>query len=135
MKAPSFFLRIVLAAAFGAVLASCASAPKEIPEGMSAQILVQRAQESSDAYNYDAALAYYKALKERYGADSAYDCAADYEMAFIAYKQGRVDEAKAGLSALLERYAQPGGDALPPQYRILAARVLENMEAQKKPGE
>ena len=127
-------LLLAIAAALAAALASCASAPKEIPEGLSAQVLVQRAQEASDVYNYDAALAYYGALKERYGSDPAYDCAADYEIAFIAYKQKRYDEAEAGMTALLERYAQPGAEALIPRYRILAAKVLEGIAARKSPA-
>jgi len=133
MKQTRILRLAIIVAAFAAALASCASAPREIPEGLSAQNLVQRAQEASDAYKYDVALAYYGALKERYGSDPAIDCAADYEIAFIANKQGRVDECEAGMTALLERYAQPGGEALPPRYRILAAKVLESIAARTSP--
>lgn len=134
MKTSKLALRILLAVLAAAALGACATAPKEIPEDLSAQVLVQRAQEASDAYDYKGALAYYRALKERYGSDPAYDCAADYEMALIAHKQGRDDEAEAALTALLERYAQARGEVLPERYRILAGKVLENIAARKLPG-
>ena len=114
-------------------LASCASKPKAIPEDLSAQVLVQRAQEASDRYDYDVALSYYAALRDRFGSDPAYLCAAEYETAFIAYKQGHISAAKAGLEALLARYQAAEGANLPQHYRILATKVLENIAAQENP--
>ncbi|HOX33855.1 MAG TPA: hypothetical protein PLB91_16095 [Spirochaetales bacterium] len=119
----------ILAAACAAILCSCASAPAEIPADAPARILVQRAQEAMDKYDYDEAVRYYVALKERYGEDPAYLCTADYEIAFIAYKQDRFAEAKLGLEELLARYAAPGGASLPPHFKILAEKVLEQIEA------
>lgn len=130
MKARRTFLAAIAAAALAATLGSCATAPKEIPADLSAQTLVQRAQEASDAYNYKAAIAYYRALKERFGDEPAYLCAADYEIAFIAYKEGRYAEAKAGLEALLASYKASGAEALPPRYRILAEKVLEKIASE-----
>jgi len=121
-----------LAAACAAILGSCASAPAEIPADLSAQVLVQRAQEASDKYDYDTAVAYYGALKERYGSDPAQLCTADYEIAFIAYKQDRFAEARAGLEALIARYGQEGAAALPQHYKILAEKVLKEIEAKAK---
>jgi len=127
MEARRTCLAALAAAALAAALASCASTPKEISPDLSAATLVQRAQEASDAYDYKTAIAYYRALKERYGSDPALLCAADYEIAFIAYKEGRYDEAKAGLEALLETYKGPEAASLPPRYKILAAKVLEKI--------
>jgi len=132
MKASKLLFSAILAAAYAASLLSCASKPASIPDDMSAPSIVQRAQEASDDYDYKVALAYYQALKERYGSDPAYLCAAEYEMSFIAYKQGRIVEAKAGFQELLARYSQPGAEALPQRYRILAVKVLDNIEAQEK---
>jgi outer membrane protein assembly factor BamD (BamD/ComL family) len=133
MNARRTCLAALAAAALAAALGSCATAPKEIPSDLSAQTLVQRAQEASDAYNYKAAVAYYRALKERFGDDPVYLCAADYEIAFIAYKQGRYGEAKAGLEALLASYTASGAETLPPRYRILAEKVLEKIAAETAP--
>jgi len=140
MKAP----RSPFAAAAGAalialglcLLASCASAPVEVPADLPARILVQRAQEASDRYDYDTATAYYRALGERFGSDPTHRCTAEYEIAFIDYKQGRIAEARTGLEALLARYAEPGAESLPPHYRILALKVLEKIDAEggKKKG-
>ncbi|MDP3176434.1 MAG: hypothetical protein Q8M76_00935 [Spirochaetaceae bacterium] len=118
-----------MAAALAAalVLASCASTPKEVPQDVSAEELIQRAQEASDAYDYSTAVAFYQALAERFGADPALKATADYEIAFIAYKKGRMAEARAGLEELLARYESPEGTTLPPHYRILAQNVLKSI--------
>jgi len=129
-------IRFVLAAAAAAVVvalaAACAGAPKEIPEDLTARELVQRAQEASDQYNYKAAIAYYEALKERYGSDPEIACAAEYEISFIAYKEKRYDEARSGFEALLARYAGEGGSSLPPRYSVLAKKMLERIAEQTK---
>jgi outer membrane protein assembly factor BamD (BamD/ComL family) len=126
------------AIAFAAIAAylsmSCAGAPKSIPEGLSARELVQRAQESTDAYNYSAAIAYYEALGKRFSEDPLYKTTADYEIAFIAYKQGQYAKAKEGLELILARYSGPNGSSLPPQYAILTKKVLDSIAQKDKGG-
>jgi outer membrane protein assembly factor BamD (BamD/ComL family) len=95
---------------------------------------VQLAQEATDAYHYDAAVAYYKALGERFGTEPLYRTTADYEIAFIAYKQGRYAEAKEGFDALLAKYAGPDGSSLPPRYAVLTKKVLETIAEKTKPA-
>jgi outer membrane protein assembly factor BamD (BamD/ComL family) len=125
--------RFIIAAAVAASLfLACAGVPKTIPEDLSARELVQRAQEATDAYHYDAAIAYYKALDERFGADPLYKTTAEYEIAFIAFKQGRYAEAKEGFEALLAKYAGPDGASLPPRYAILSKKVLESIADKTK---
>jgi outer membrane protein assembly factor BamD (BamD/ComL family) len=127
--------RFILAAAIAASLfAACASAPKSIPEDLNARELVQRAQEASDAYHYDAAIAYYRALGERFGDDPLYRATAEYEISFIAYKQGRYAEAKAGFEALLALYAGPEASSYPPRYAILSKKVLDTIAEKTKAG-
>jgi outer membrane protein assembly factor BamD (BamD/ComL family) len=123
---------IAMAAVAASLFVACAGAPKTIPEDLSARELVQRAQESSDKYNYDAAVAYYTALGERFGSDPLYKTTADYEIAFIAYKKGRYAEAKEGFENLLTRYAGPLGDSLPQRYAILSKKVLESIAEKTK---
>jgi outer membrane protein assembly factor BamD (BamD/ComL family) len=126
----------ILAAAIAAcLLASCSHIPKSIPEDLSAKEIVQRAQEATDAYHYDAAIVYYDALKERFGTDPLYRTTAEYEIAFIAYKQKRYAEAKAGLESLLAEYSGPDAAGLPPRYSVLSKKVLERIEDKMKEKE
>jgi len=123
------FRFILFAAAIVASLfVACAGVPKSIPDSLSARELVQLAQEATDAYHYDAAVAYYKALGERFSDDPVYKTTADYEIAFIAYKQRRYAEAKEGFERLLARYSGPDGANLPPRYAILSKKVLEEID-------
>jgi outer membrane protein assembly factor BamD (BamD/ComL family) len=126
----------LIAAAIAACLfASCSHIPKSIPEDMSAKEIVQKAQEASDAYHYDAAVVYYRTLNERYGSDLLYRTTAEYEIAFIAYKQKRYTEAKAGLEKLLEEYSGPDAARLPPRYMVLCKKVLERIDEKLKEAE
>ena len=119
----------ILAAALAALLAACSSLPKDIPADMGAQELIQRAQEATDANRYEAATAYYQALLDRFGSEPSYLCTAEYEIAFIAFKQERWAEARQGLERLLARYTGEGAAALPPRYKILAEKVLAAIAA------
>jgi DNA uptake lipoprotein len=126
-------IRTLAAAALAASLfIACAGAPKEIPTELSPRELVQHAQEASDVYNYAAALAYYHALGERFGGDPLYKTTADYEIAYIAYKQGHYAEAKRDFEELLARYAGPDGASLPPRYSVLSKKVLDSIAAKTK---
>jgi len=117
--------RFILGAALAAALiVGCAGAPKVIPDSLSARELVQKAQEATDAYNYRAATAYYQALGERFGADPLFKATADYEIAFIAYKEGRYAQAKEGFEALLARYEGPDGPSLPPRFAVLSKKMV-----------
>jgi outer membrane protein assembly factor BamD (BamD/ComL family) len=122
---------ITAAAAVAALAVSCAGAPKEIPQELTARELVQRAQEASDKYNYKAATAYYQALLDRFGSDPSTACAAEYEISFIDYKEKRYDEARAGFESLLKRYEGEGAASLPPRYSVLAKKMLERITETK----
>ena len=123
---------IAQAALVASFFIACAGAPKVIPESLGARELVQRAQEASDVYNYEAAVAYYKALDDRFGADPLYKTTADYEIAFIAYKEGHYAAAKEGFEALLDLYAGSDGASLPPRYAVLSKKVLESIAEKSK---
>jgi outer membrane protein assembly factor BamD (BamD/ComL family) len=115
---------IVSATLVAALVVACAGAPKVIAPDLSPRELIQKAQEATDTYNYKAAIAYYSALSERFGSDPLYKTTADYEIAFIAYKEGHYAEAKDGFEALIARYEGPDGASLPPRYLILSKKVL-----------
>jgi outer membrane protein assembly factor BamD (BamD/ComL family) len=108
---------------------ACYSGPAEIPEDISAAELIQRAQEASDRNRYNQSLQYYQAIVDRFPLDIDNICAAEYEIAFIHYKQKQYDLAREELTALLSRYDSPDGELLPPQYKKLSVMVLKNIRA------
>jgi len=126
-------IKSILGAALAAALiVACAGVPKVIPADLSARELVQKAQESTDAYKYSAAIAYYGALQERFGSDPLFKATADYEIAFIAYKQGHYAQAKEGFEALIARYEGPDAASLPPRFAVLSRKMLASIADRTK---
>ncbi|HWP69170.1 MAG TPA: hypothetical protein VN437_07705 [Rectinemataceae bacterium] len=124
---------LALCAVFAAILVvtllsvSCATKLPPIPEQISSAEIIQKAQERSDLYDWKGAQYYYKALLERYPDDANLVVTAMYELAFIEYKQDHFDTARAGFTAVLEKYAAPGGDSLPKAWKILSEKVLAKL--------
>jgi tetratricopeptide (TPR) repeat protein len=120
---------------FAAVLClgACATGKVNIPDEITPAELIQRAQEASDRNRYSIALQYYTALFERNSTNIDLVCTAEYEIAFIYYKQKKYSQAKEGFNFLLERYDAPGGELLPPQFKRLANIVLERIIEKEKP--
>jgi outer membrane protein assembly factor BamD (BamD/ComL family) len=131
MKKLTGFKFVVMALVAGA-LSACASPPIVVPTGLSAAELIQRAQEASDRNQYGRAKQYYEAILTRFPDDKENVCAAEYEIAFILYKQKDYEAAKSGFNKLLLRYNSPDAEALPSQYKVLAGRVLENITKKEK---
>ena len=107
--------------------ASCASGPVVIPEDLTAMELIQRGQEASDRGKYKVSLQYYETIIERFPHDIDSICAAEYEIAFIHYKEKKYDIAKTEFNILLERYNTPDEALLPPQFKILSQKILEKI--------
>jgi len=120
-----FLLTAILAA-------SCATGPLTIPDGLTQAELIQRAQEASDRNKYPVSLQYYETLIQRFPYDIDSICAAEYEIAFIHYKQKKYDTARTEFNKLLERYNVPDEELLPPQYKILSLIVLKKMDEKEK---
>ena len=116
------------------ILSACASSGVTIPQNLSPAELIQRAQEASDKNKYSTALQYYEALRERNPGNADLICNAEYEIAFIHYKQKKYALAKEEFNALLERYNAPGGEYLPQQFKLLAKKVLERIEEKENPA-
>jgi len=106
---------------------SCATKFPPIPADMGSSELIQKAQERSDLNDWKGAKYYYNALLERFPNDPALTIEAMYELAFIEYKQGNYEKARAGMQAVLARYAAQDGDSLPQTWKILAEKVLEKI--------
>jgi len=119
-------------------LVSCESVPTEIPDDLTAPELIQRAQEASDGNRFNTALVYYQTIINRFPSDTDSVCAAEYEIAFIHYKQKKYDIAKIEFTDLLQRYNTPDEALLPPQYKILAQKIMAKIteiENRNKPAE
>ena len=129
MKSKHFAAFIVLTCLTVTCLGvSCYTGPIVVPEGLTQAELIQRGQEASDKNRYTQSLQYYSAIIERFPFDIDSICAAEYEIAFIHYKQKNYDLAKTELNDLLDRYNTPDGELLPPQFRILSGIVLSKIE-------
>jgi outer membrane protein assembly factor BamD (BamD/ComL family) len=125
-------IRLAAALALAALIAGCGTAPKAIPEELSASELVQKAQDSADHYDNKGAIAYYQAALDRFGSDPEVLAMGEYEIAFMYYKEGRYADSKALFDKLLARYSGDGAQSYPPRYRILAEKVLPQVEAKLK---
>jgi len=121
-------MRPLLFTVLFSVFLSCASGPVVVPEDMSPSKIIQKAQEAMDNNKYKVAVQYYEVLMERYGDVNEYYCIAEYEIAFIRYKQKQFAEARRGFEGLLVLYSAEGGETLPRQFRVLSEKVLARME-------
>ncbi|MDR0450285.1 MAG: hypothetical protein LBH26_03375 [Treponema sp.] len=121
-----FSCQFALLAVF--LLAACAGGPVDIPQEASPEELIQRAQEASDRSRYKVALQYYEALLDRNLTNTDLVCAAEYEIAFIHYKQKKYDQARTEFNDLLERYNSLDAELLPQQYKTLSLIVLERIK-------
>jgi outer membrane protein assembly factor BamD (BamD/ComL family) len=131
-------IKIRLSGLASAVLlfVSCASGAVEIADNLTPAELIQRAQEASDRNRYNHSLQYYQAIIDRFPDNIDIICAAEYEIAFIHYKQKKYEDAKAEFNVLLTRYDSPDEELLPQQFKRLALIVLERIEVieQKQPS-
>ena len=106
---------------------SCRSGPISVPEDETPSKIIQSAQEATDANKYRIAIQYYQVLLERFGDNSEFYCIANYEIAFIHYKQRRFSEARQGFEHLLNLYNAEGGEALPRRFKVLSEMILVNI--------
>lgn len=113
-------------------VATCATGPVKIPDEITPAELIQRGQEASDRNRYNQALQYYQALLDRNPTNIDLVCAAEYEIAFIHYKQKKYPQAKEEFNALLERYDTLDAELLPQQFKTLSNIVLERIAGKEK---
>ena len=116
---------------------SCSSKPVVIPYDLTVMEITQRAQEASDRNKYKVSLQYYETILDRFPYDIDSICAAEYEIAFIHYKQKKYDVAKVEFTNLLERYNTPDEELLPPQFKILSQKIMTRiteLETPRKKG-
>jgi len=112
--------------AFLPLLFACASGPVEVPPEMRPSKIIQKAQEAADVNKYKIAREYYQVLLERYGDKDEYLAVAEYEIAFINYKQKNYSAARNGFETLLSRYKKEG-NTLPLQFNALSEKMLRRL--------
>jgi len=112
------------------ILASCASTPAKIDETLNPAELFQFAQEASNNKDYETALQYYEVFVQNYSDDTQRLVEAEYEIAFIKYKQGDLGTAKVLFTELLDRYSGEGASVLPGWPMILSRKLLKEIEDQ-----
>ena len=138
MKRTIYFAGILLALIFFAT--GCQSAPKHIPQDLTADELINLAQASYDKGNVKAAQAYYEAIIIRYGDQMDKLVEAEYEIAHLKVKQKKWQQAIPDLQRILSYYESDVAGVLPPSFKKLAeldlAKIPEKelMEAEEKLG-
>jgi outer membrane protein assembly factor BamD (BamD/ComL family) len=112
---------------------ACASGSVNVPDELSPAEIIQRAQEASDRNRYNVSLQYYQVLLERNRSNIDLIITAEYEIAFIHYKQKKYNQAREELNSLLDHYEGPNANSLPPEYMLLAQKVLERISEKENP--
>ena len=110
------------AAALALLLATlgCQSAPKDIPQDLSAEELINLAQSSYDKGNVRAAQVYYETIIIRYGDQMDKLVEAEYEIAHLKVKQEKWQQAIPDLQRILSYYETDTTGSLPPAFKKLA---------------
>ena len=111
-----------------ALFASGCASTVNISDDMSPAEIIQRGQEALDRNRYNVAIQYYRALLERNPNNFDLVITAEYHIANIHYKQGKYDQARAELNAILEYYNSPDEELLPAHFKRLSQIVLNNIE-------
>ena len=120
------FLCAVCAVALG-FLAACASGPVEIPAGLSAAEIFQRAQDATDRGDYPLGIRYYSTIESSYPDDINHMSWASYEIAFLYHKMGKDEMSLTLVTDLLDKYSKDNG-SLPPAPRVLALKLKARLE-------
>lgn len=114
-----------LIAAAGLVLAACQTVPKSIPTTLTPAEYFQDAQQAATTHNnYNAALFYYNTFIKRFPKDKSRIAEANYEIAFLYYKKGKLQESKGLFQKLVDQYKQPGANALPRWPLVLSNKLI-----------
>jgi len=113
------------------LFSACASAVN-IGEDLSPAELIQRANEAMDKNRYKVAIQYYEALRDRNPSNIDLNITAEYHIAFIHYKQEKLEQARDELNAVLEYYKSPDAELLPQHYKRLSQIVLQTIDEKEK---
>jgi tetratricopeptide (TPR) repeat protein len=121
-------LCIFTAIFFILIFSACQTTIVNISYDLSPAELIQRAQEASDHNRYNVSMQYYQALYERNRSNIDLVITAEYEIAFIHYKQKKYQQSREEFTKLLEYYNSVDAELLPQQFKVLANIVLKSIE-------
>lgn len=86
------------------------------------------AQQAYDNDKYSEALFFYQVYLLRYPQNHSKGIAAEYERAFVLFKQGEYDQSELYFKAILDKYqTSPYAYLYPEAYKVLSERVLANI--------
>jgi tetratricopeptide (TPR) repeat protein len=128
---------IFILSAFTAVLllsllaGGCSSTPKPIPEDLEPIEYFQEAQKlAMEQGDYQNAIRWYRTFIQRHPDDIQHVVEAQYEIAFLHYKQGNYQTSEQEFDKLLSYYEGGGKDVLPEWPQILANKLLKEIESE-----
>jgi len=99
---------------------------------LSPQELIQKGQAEFESGHYQASLAYYNAVTERYANEPAVYIEASYEIGHLYLRQKKYDKAEVVLQEILDIYANAQPGTLPGAYRKLAQVSMDKINETKK---
>ena len=120
--------KLILLILITLIITSCASGPQEIDDILNPAELFQLAQEASDNKDFEKAVKYYEVFIAKYSDDIQRLVEAEYEIAFIAFKQGNLNRAEELFTDLLARYSGEGAQVLPAWPMVLSRKLLKQIE-------
>jgi outer membrane protein assembly factor BamD (BamD/ComL family) len=99
---------------------ACAGSAKPEVEDLSAAEYFQKAYKAIDNKKFSKAIRYYQEFQLKYPDDLDRNLWAEYEIAFVKYKMGEVNEAAKLIDELLSKYADEDSKAWPEAPKFLA---------------
>ena len=128
--------KILLLAILATLLISCNTIPKDLQdEDVTPEEFFQKAQEAVIDWNkYKAAILYYEEFMRRFPDMKNKIIEAEYEIAFIKYKQRKLDESEVLLNNLLDKYQTDEAVYYPVWPAIMANKTLENIAEEREKG-
>lgn len=123
---------IIFAIFTSIILASCASAPKEISEDLTYPEIIQLGQTEFDGGRYKNALIYFETAIDRYGNDVTHYVESKYEIGHLYMRQKRYEEAEPILNEIIEIYRNSTPGTIPGAYQKLAELELAKIPSKDK---
>jgi outer membrane protein assembly factor BamD (BamD/ComL family) len=112
------------------IFSGCSSMPKEIPADMQPDEFFKNAQNAVAEWGrYNVALFYYQEFLKRFPDLDNKILEAEYEIAFIHYKQKNYKEAKTGFTQVLDKYKNPNN--YPDWPKKLSEKILKQIEEEE----
>ena len=125
-----FMMLIVL------LLASCQTLRKDLENpDLTPEEFFQKAQEAVIDWNrYKLAIQFYEEFMRRYPDMKSKIIEAEYEIAFINFKQRKFDEAEARFTQIIDKYNTDDAVYYPEWPAVMANKVLENIAEEREKG-